>query len=108
MREAWEPDYSNFGLMLESIGGWTVDCEYHHENLAAVDRAISEGLVGTRIHYAPIDHSGDWKCFELTDAGIEKVLELQGERAAECASTMRQRYRDNVVKYIEVTNGNSR
>ena len=99
MREAWEPDYSDFGDMLRSIGGWTITCENHQENKAAVDRAIAEGLVGERIHRCPIDPKG-WPCFELTDAGIEKVRELKGDAAAAGAEKQRQWYRENTQKYL--------
>lgn len=98
MREYWELDFSNYGLMLECIGGWTIGCENHTDNRAAVDRAIAGGLVGERIHRCPIDPEG-WPSFELTDAGIEKVRELRGERGAMAAQKMRQWYRDNAAKY---------
>lgn len=98
MREAWEPDFSAFGAVLAAIGGWTVGCEYHVENAAAVDTAKSAGLVGTRIHKCPIDPEG-WECFELTDAGIKRFRELCGEDAADGAAKRRQWYRDNAAHY---------
>lgn len=98
MREAWEPDFSNFGLMLECIGGWTIGCQNHEENKDAVQRAIDQSLVGERIHRAPIDPAG-WPCFELTDAGIDKLRELRGDGAAIAAQRRRQWYRDNAAKY---------
>lgn len=102
IKEDWLPDFSDYGLMLECIGGWTIGCQNHMENKAAVERAIAEGLVGERIHKAPIDPKG-WPCFELTDAGIEKVRELRGEKAAVGAEATRQWYRDNSAKYTQDT-----
>ena len=98
MREAWEPDYSDFVDMLVSIGGWTVGCENEVENATAVARARSEGLITTRIHKAPIDPKG-WECWELTDAGIEFVRQARGDKQAGIASRLRQWYRDNAAKY---------
>lgn len=100
MRESWELDYSDFGLMLESIGGWTIGCRNHADNKAAVERAVAEGLVGERVHRAPIDPKG-WPCFELTDAGIEMVRELRGQDSAKAAQKMRQWYRDNAASYAD-------
>lgn len=91
-------DFSDFGRLLQSIGGWTIGCINHIENTSAVDRAKAEGLIQTRIHRAPIDPRG-WECFELTDAGIEKVRALKGDEAAIAAKNMRQSYRNNAAKY---------
>lgn len=83
----------NFGT-----GGWTIGCQNHVENEAAVERAKAAGLVGTRIHRAPIDPRG-WPCFELTDAGVDEVRKLKGNEAATEAARVRQWYRDNAAKY---------
>lgn len=98
IHELLDTDYGDFGRMLSSIGGWTIGCMNHLENAAAVERAKAEGLVGVRIHKAPIDPAG-WECFELTDAGIDKVRELRGDKAAADATRARQWYRDNAAKY---------
>lgn len=99
MQDDWASEFSDYGRMLESIGGWTVGCENHVANKANVDRAISEGLVGERIHRAPISPEG-WPCFELTDSGVGKVRALRGEKAAAYVTTTRQWYRDNAAKYV--------
>ena len=100
MQDDWASEFADFGRMLESIGGWTIGCENHVANKANVDRAIAEGLVGERIHKAPIDVKG-WPCFELTDAGIDKVRELRGAVSARRAMDTRQWYRDNAAKYAK-------
>lgn len=98
LRELLEPDFADFGVLLSSIGGWTVGCENHLDNMNGVERAKALGLVGVRIHKALIDSKG-WECFELTDAGIEKVRELRGDAVASTAIRQRQWYRDNAAKY---------
>jgi hypothetical protein len=97
--DEFDADYSDYGKMLRVIGGWTIGCINHEENMVAVERAKSEGLVTVRIHRAPITPKG-WECFELTDEGIEKVRELCGDKEAEGAIKMRQWYRDNAKKFV--------
>lgn len=98
LKEILDQDFSDYGRMLQSIGGWTIGCENHLDNLNAVERAKAEGLVGERIHRCPLSPKG-WPCFELTDAGLDKVRELRGPVAARKAADMRQWYRDNAAKF---------
>lgn len=88
---------TDVNYMLTCIGGWHVGCENDHEARPAVEYAIGQGWVGTRMHYAPAFPEGVL-AYELTDEGLDWILRKQGLSAFNDASRMRKWYRDQLLQ----------
>lgn len=84
---------TDVNYLLTEIGGWHVGCHNDCAARKAVEYAIGQGWVGTRIHFAPAIPEGAL-AYELTDEGLAYIRRTLGEKSFQAAGKARKWYRD--------------
>jgi hypothetical protein len=84
---------TDVNFMLTQIGGWHIGCYNDQEARQAVEYAKERRWIGERIHYADAFPEGSL-AYELTDAGLERVRAVYGDKGHAAAQKQRQWYRN--------------